>query len=419
MLRRITLSRVECSPVVLKRLFNLLVAMTLIVSAPVVFTGCDSGTAVVTDNESNDGDGNDGDENDGDENDGDGNTSLWNALGEGVVSGLRFPYVYALALGDEGDIYVGGDFPNIGDVPVNKIALWDGSRWSALAAGLSRGQVNALVIDNEGILYAGGGFGNSGTTTLRRIGRWDGETWSSLGGGFVLGSVNDMTLGAEGDLYVAGGMYAAINSDGTRVINGGLFKWDGSEWSTLTDPNVTQGYAGIDGEVYTILIDDSGGVYAGGRFRSASGKTVNNVAYWNGETWSDLGGGVGGTVLSLALDNEGLVVSGSFNSAGNIVADNMARWNGSEWTPFANENPGARALAYGPDGRLYAGGYFSGELVSRWTGTEWEGIGSGPLSGSVTTMQFDPSGYLYVGGNFSAIDGVEANGVARWDGLVE
>jgi hypothetical protein len=34
-------------------------------------------------------------------------------------------------------------------------------------------------------------------------------------------------------------------------------------------------------------------------------------------------------------------------------------------------------------------------------------------------MQFDPSGYLYVGGNFSVIDGVEANGVARWDGLVE
>jgi len=413
MLRRITLSRVECSPVVLKRLFNLLVAMTLIVSAPVVFTGCDSGTAIVTDNESNDGD--EG------ENDGDGNTSPWNALGEGVCC-LALSEVYALALSDEGNVYVGGGFPNAGGVRVNRIALWDGSRWSALAAGLS-GRVNAIVVDNEGALYAGGGFFNSGTTTLRRIGRWNGETWSSLGGGFAQGlSVNDMTLSAEGDLYVAGNLIFGINPDGTYVgdLGGvGVFKWDSSEWSTLTDPDVTQGVAGIGGEVNTILIDDLGGVYAGGRFVLASGKTVNNVAYWNGETWSDLGGGVGGTVLSLALDNEGLVVSGSFNSAGNIVADNMARWNGSEWTPFANENPGARALAYGPDGRLYAGGYFSGELVSRWTGTEWEGIGSGPLSGSVTTMQFDPSGYLYVGGNFSAIDGVEANGVARWDGLVE
>lgn len=435
MLRRITISRVEWSPVVLKRLFGLLVTMMLVVSAPVVFTGCDSGPAAITDNGSNDEDGDGSDDEDdggGDEDDdGNGNTSQWTALGEGT-SGFRLSGVYALALGDGNDVYIGGQFPNAGGTPVNSVALWDGSSWSALGAGLDSGgfgRVNALVIDEEeGVLYAGGAFDNSGSTVLSGpVAKWDGETWSSVGGDdfarLIFGSsasliVNAMALGPEGNLYVAGDISVGFFSQ--RV---GVVKWDGSEWSLLADPNVEQDVGGgISGEVKAIIVDDSGVVYAGGSFLEASGRRVNNLAYWNGETWSDLGGGVDGTVYSLALGEDGdLVVSGAFSSAGNIVADNIARWDDSEWSAFANENPAALALAHGPDGQLYAGGYFSGELVSRWTGTEWEGIGSGSLldQAPLTTMQFDPSGYLYVGGNFSVIDGVEANGVARWDGLVE
>jgi hypothetical protein len=379
-----------------------------------------NGTHVLTRTDRNDDSGDDG---------GNGNMSRWTALGGGT-GGARLSEVYALALGEGDDVYIGGDFPNAGGVLVNRIARWDGSSWSALAAGLS-GRVNALVVDDQGILYAGGAFLSSGSTVLGNLARWDGQTWNPIGGGVtacfvcVVGTtVNALALSTQGDLYVAGNdVRVGINPDGTRVPASGVIKWNGSEWSAVADPNVDamQEIGGVAGDVNTIILDGSGGMYAGGSFVKASGKRVNNLAYWDGKTWNELGGGVDGSVYSLVLnDNGDLVVSGSFNSAGNIVADNMVQWNGSGWSrPFAAKNPAAQALAYGPDGRLYAGGYFSGDLVSRWTGTKWEGIGSGILldRSPLTTMQFDLSGYLYVGGNFGAIDGVEANGVARWDGV--
>ena len=38
-----------------------------------------------------------------------------------------------------GNVYVGGVFTTAGGVPVNGIAKWDGSNWSALGSGFNTG----------------------------------------------------------------------------------------------------------------------------------------------------------------------------------------------------------------------------------------------------------------------------------------
>ena len=63
--------------------------------------------------------------------------------------------VYALVIGENGDIYTGGIFDSAGGIETNHIARWDGMRWSSLGNGLN-GDVYTLVVDENGDIYAGG-----------------------------------------------------------------------------------------------------------------------------------------------------------------------------------------------------------------------------------------------------------------------
>ena len=80
-----------------------------------------------------------------------------------------------------------------------------------------------------------------------------------------------------------------------------------------------------------------------------------------------------------------------------------------------------RALVYGPDGALYAGGDFvvmdgvTVNHIARWDGSSWTSLGSG-LNGSVEALAFDSSGTLYAGGEFTQAGGTSAAHVARWNG---
>src|SRR5438046_5484184 len=90
----------------------------------------------------------------------------WFNLGVGVDGEVR-----AIAVGTNGDVYVGGAFTNAGGITVNRIARWNGSAWTSLGSGVS-GPVNALVVQGTN-LYAAGGFTNAGGITATNLARWD------------------------------------------------------------------------------------------------------------------------------------------------------------------------------------------------------------------------------------------------------
>lgn len=60
-----------------------------------------------------------------------------------------------------GKLYVLGSFDSAGTIPVHHIAMWDGSSWDSLGAGLSDMfslDNSKLVFDSKGNLYAGANF---------------------------------------------------------------------------------------------------------------------------------------------------------------------------------------------------------------------------------------------------------------------
>jgi hypothetical protein len=85
--------------------------------------------------------------------------TAWSVLGSGMDSD-----VLALAVNGT-DLYAGGWFATAGGVPANGIAKWNGSAWSALGSGMGGLDpfVYALAAGGAGHLFVGGTFSLTGT----------------------------------------------------------------------------------------------------------------------------------------------------------------------------------------------------------------------------------------------------------------
>ena len=236
-------------------------------------------------------------------------------------------YVYALTVYD-GKLIAGGRFPTAGGVAANNIASWDGSSWSPLGSGMSiwqclcpdrvrretdsgglfhngrwRGgeqdsvlgweQLVAVGVGDEddypdvyaltvydGKLIAGGYFTTAGGVAANRIASWDGSSWSPLGSGM-------------------NGYVSCPDRVRRETDSGGRFhdgRWRGGErdsvlgWEQLVA-------VGVGDECNVRLCPDrvrretdSGGQFLG----QAGGVAANNIASWDGSSWSPLGSGIEG-----------------------------------------------------------------------------------------------------------------------------
>jgi len=290
--------------------------------------------------------------------------------------------------------------------------LAENGTWSTLGDGVN-GTINALAVDSAGNLYAGGDFLTAGGETVNRVAKWDSSasTWSALDNG-VTGTVNALVVGSNDDLYV-GGRFDFAGTTGMTVNN--IAQWNGSSWSWL---GVNPQDRGVTGTVYAMDMDGSN-LYVGGWFGSAGGVTVGHKALWDGNasTWSALGSSTTGAVLGMAVDGSDLYIGGAYGMY-------IAKWNGSVWSALGSgvdDGTTVNALTMDSSGNLYAGGDFltaggvTVNRVAKWDGSEWSALGSG-MNNTVNALTTDSSGNLYAGGDFTTAGGVDVNYIAKWDG---
>jgi hypothetical protein len=174
-----------------------------------------------------------------------------------------------------------------------------------------------------------------------------------------------------GGELIVGGLFATA---GGETVNH-LARWSDSSWQ----PIVTGGQAGVGGDNAWVfaLAEYNGYLIVGGRFATAGGQTVSNIARWDGTNWHplDSGGqiGVDDRVNALAVHNGDLIVGGWFTTAGGQTVNRIARWDGDEWHPLESANGqigvSATVRALAPlDDTLIAGGDFTtaaGEPANR------------------------------------------------------
>jgi len=207
-----------------------------------------------------------------------------------------------------------------------------------------------------------------------------------------------------------------------------LAAWNGADWSQLGG----RASAGPDGTVRALA---ARGVelFAGGDFETAGGEPVHGIARWDGRRWRALATGVDGSVRAIAISGSTVYVGGEFTTAGGVAANAIARWDGRAWSALGNGVAGSRdavrpaavyaLAARGKDlyvaGRFLTAGGVEANGLARWDGKQFTALAGGVKSGDYDGIAWALTffrGELYVGGQFLTAGGVAARNIARWDG---
>ncbi len=355
-----------------------------------------------------------------------GNVARWTGSGWTSYGGSGWNNtVYALAVMPNGDLVAGGSFTNAPGTAAGRIARWNGSTWSTFNGGMNS-DVNSLIIRN-GVLIAGGFFTSAGGSACNRIAAWsDGPIfgWLTLGSG-MNGAVWTMAVTPGNDL-IAGGSFTTAG--GAAANN--IARWNGSAWAALGAG--TGGGGGQGSGVVAVHAAANGDVYAGGYFTTAGGGSANHIARWNGSSWLPLGAGTGDSVYTVNEFGGRLIVGGYYPSAGGLPADSMAQWDGTNWLSMPGlilEDTFDHVDAIQPWGAgVVLGGYFTVSAVDnriqpdlvKWNGFEQQSLGSpnGHIHGMGTAPGVSFSTDLIIGGEFTSIDSVACNRIAKRNDLL-
>lgn len=308
--------------------------------------------------------------------------------------------VLAVVSDAAGNIYIGGEFTTVGNVAANNIAKWDGSKWSALGAGMND-DVTALEISGTD-LYAGGYFTTAGGALARRVAKWDGSSWSPLGTGLTGNVFYDMTVVGT-NVYASG--YGLLFVPNEFMV----VRWNGTSWSRV---------GGAFNSMPWTLAAAGTDVYVGGGFTTINGAPVSRIAKLNGSNWSPVGAGMNGFVRELEASGTDLYAGGEFTTAGGASANRIAKWSGSNWSPLGDGMNGTvNGLAVSGT-NVYAGGSFTtaggapANRIAKWNGVSWSPLGAG-MDASVGTLTVSGTD-IYAGGTFTTAGCRNSSHFARY-----
>jgi len=339
-------------------------------------------------------------------------------------------------------LIVGGKFSKIGDIYANSLAAYDPDEGfsplygAELKRDFSDPIVNDVFIDNLKNIWVGGRFDSLyhtiGTSLFKRntpglavyrsfLGLWV-PTFNSLGGNGEVFAISQF----KGEMVV-GGDFTDIN--GTPAKGLAFQDTSNSSWVEL---------AQIDGgRVEDILNVGDSLLYIAGTFSQVNGQNIAGVAVYDGTSWSGLGQNFAfyDDVYALGWDslNNELIVGGFFDrvrqSNGNdLMTEGLAFWDGTTWSTRGSVSaqftsppeyaPIVHSIASRGNGEIFIGGEFSGingvnaERIAKWLpGIGWQALKDGGVRENSCFLSQNPAvkalhvsekeNKLFLGGTFN------------------
>jgi trimeric autotransporter adhesin len=185
------------------------------------------------------------------------------------------------------------------------------------------------------------------------------------------------------------------------------------------------GVPSLDGPAYTSTRWDPDGsgpsperLVVGGQFTLAGDVTAAHVAAFDPATnqWSSLGS-LGSSPTALAVLTNGTLLVSDYTMG-------LRQWNGTAWVAFAVPPPAGivTAFAAAPNGDVLLATRLSNTVnMHRFIGGSWQAIGSAAFAFNppeIRVIAVAANGDVVVGGLFTAVSGVAAASIARWNGSV-
>lgn len=340
--------------------------------------------------------------------------------------------VYAIALQTDGKVVIGGAFTSIDGIILNHVARLheDGYLDSFLAPGAGADDdVHAIAVQPDGRVLIGGAFRSVNGVPRTRIARLNAD--GSLHDEFRPG------LGPDGLVRTL-----AVQPDGTILIGGDFTSVGGASRvgvARLTptgtvDASFDPG-SGAPGGVYAIALQPDGKILMGGAFTSAGGATRPWIARLNQDGSPDAsfnpGPGPDGLVCSVAIMADGrILIGGAFKNISGTSRGGVARLNAdgtldSAFDPVDGADGTVYAVGGLPDGKVMVAGAFTnfgGFQRARYARLNPNGsvdtsfdIGTG-ANDTVRAMVVQPDTAVVIGGDFTVVNGLDRNRIARIHG---
>ena len=332
---------------------------------------------------------------------------------------------------------------SFGYKPTGPVIKWDGSNISSVTSIISKDFTFASVdsvspaplikcskLSNGELLIYGGFVYEGASQNVNFVAKWNGNSLVPFS---QVREVVDNSVNGKVVEYYNGEYYYAY-SDGIYKSNGS------SSWSLIsgTDNSVGQFNTAnmriIDNDLYFLISNSSQG------FQHNTTPYNNFIKLTSSETVSDPSFNPNGSVTNSEYDsvNNKYIAYGSFSQIGGINSNLIATWNGTSWssvgvnksfwTIFNSKSSIERSLfsnslyyctlndtAYISNEQTNAGRLFrinsSSEVTQFYSN-------SSPFSSEFGNSHIvkDSNNNLYVIGNFTTIEGISANRIARWNG---
>ncbi|MBU6400518.1 MAG: hypothetical protein KGS61_09385 [Verrucomicrobia bacterium] len=340
--------------------------------------------------------------------------------------------VRAVGVDSEGRVLLGGEFTAIDGITFNRVARLHANGYldSGFNPGAgAEGIVDAVCAQADDKVLLGGAFATVDTVSRNRIARLnaDGSLDSSFDPGQGANDVVRCVASQPDDKVLLGGDFTSIQFASVNHL--ARLNADGS-----LDGTFSVG-AGSDGPVYAIALQPDGKVLVAGAFSTLNGTAANHLARLNADGSVDAGfapgPGADGAVYSVAVQTDGgVLAAGAFSNVNGAAFDHVARLNPDGSPDFGFQTgTGADGPVYSvaalPDGKVFIGGaftQFNGGNLNRFARLNSNGsldagfnIGSG-ANGTIYSVAAQPNTALLIGGEFTVVNGLNRNRIARIHG---
>jgi uncharacterized delta-60 repeat protein len=337
--------------------------------------------------------------------------------------------VETISIQPDGKIIIGGGFTTFNGTSRNNIARL--SSIGALDLTFNPGTganatIRSSLIQPDGKIIVGGDFTTFNGSAINNINRLSSTGTSDatfVTGNGANGTIRSFSLQADGKIIMGGDFTAYKGLAGTYIS-----RIDSVGSMDLTFNPST----GVNGTVYSTIIQPDGKILIGGNFSGYNGRARSNVARINNDgTTDNTFNSTNPTDLSvycMALQSNGrIMIGGDFTTSNGFSRNRIARitingYYDASFNPGTGANGRVYAIAIQTDGKIIIGGAFTsfnGTTVNRIVRLNSNGSidasfnpGTG-ANGDIRTITLQPDGKIIIGGAFSSFNGGGVNFITR------
>lgn len=336
----------------------------------------------------------------------------------------------------DGKILLGGSFNSFSGAARSRIARLnpDGSLDAGFtSAAIINDNIETVSLQPDGKIIIGGNFTSYSGKAVNFIARLNAD--STLDSSFAIGSGFDYGVKS-----------IAVQTDGKILAGGNFYKYNGTDCSHIArlnpDGSIDAAFSsgtnsGTDAAVFTVAVQSNGKILIGGTFSRCNTFLRNKLASLNTTGSTDTGfypflenlSSQKGDVSDVAVQADGkIIIGGSFSSYRGIPSQNLARLNADGTSDILFKmGTGADAIVkkiavtsndkiiIAGDFKTYNGTAANGIAQLNADGTLDTSFNAGGvgLNGNVNTLSLQSDGKIIIGGDFSTVNGLSRNKLAR------